>query len=314
VAAIATELYSLDPAEFTAARDARAAAARREGDRPAADAIKALKRPAPPAWAINLLALAQPGEVGQLIDLGVRLREAQAQLAGEDQLAGANWRRLVRERHQVIADLGRQARRLAAQQGRSISDLAGRQVEETLNAALADPDAARAVASGRLVRPLQHTGIETVDLTGAVGGPPPTPLVLAEGKGAAREVEAEPLSSWRPEPEPGRSAAERARKEAGLAEGRAQLAAAEEQARQAGARLANAESAVQTADQRRAATAENVRRIEEELAVARREAGAAAKQADEAQRNRDAAQREADAARQRVGVAHERLSSLDKQT
>ncbi len=53
---VGTELYGLRPTEFTAARDAQAAAARRGGDRELAAAIKKLRRPTPAAWLVNLLA------------------------------------------------------------------------------------------------------------------------------------------------------------------------------------------------------------------------------------------------------------------
>jgi hypothetical protein len=100
-----------------------------------------------------------------LLELGARLREAQAHLAGDD------LRRLTRDRQQVIRGLAREARSLAAARGRPLSATAGRQVEETLNAVLADPDAATAVATGRLIRSLEYAGVGPIDASGAVAGP-----------------------------------------------------------------------------------------------------------------------------------------------
>jgi hypothetical protein len=59
------ELYALRPQEFTAARDARAAEARRAGDRELADRIRALRRPTLSAWAGNLLVRGSPSGSGR---------------------------------------------------------------------------------------------------------------------------------------------------------------------------------------------------------------------------------------------------------
>ena len=141
LASVADELYGLDPAEFTSRRDARALDARRAGDRQTAIAIKALKRPSLPAWIVNLTVRQRPQELGQLLDLGARLREAQLRLSGDD------FRALGRERQRVVLHLTRTARTVAEAAGHPVSDSAGRQVEATLNAALTDDDAALAVAS-----------------------------------------------------------------------------------------------------------------------------------------------------------------------
>ena len=248
VEAVADELYQQDPASFIARRDGRVAAARQEGDRPAALAIKAFKRPSPPAWAVNLLARANPDEIEALVDLGARLRQAQANLSGDD------LRRLTRERHKFIAGLARQARSLATNHGHPLSPTAGRQVEETLNAALADPEAALAVASGRLVRPLEHAGLGPVDLEGAVAGP---------SAAAARPGREDPKA----EPEPAGGAL--ARHQAELDETRGQAAAAEEQLRSAEGAAGDAASALEMVSHARAEAESEVRRLEAQLDSAR---------------------------------------------
>ena len=160
--AVANDLYGLAPSEFTAWRDARAADARRQGDRAGAAAVKALKKPSPAAWAVNVLAEERSEDLARLLELGEQLRTAQSQLRADE------LRMLGRQRQSIVSGLAREARRLVAARGHPISDAAGRQVEETLNAALADPDAALAVVSGRLVRPLEHTGMGSVDVNQAV--------------------------------------------------------------------------------------------------------------------------------------------------
>lgn len=150
--AVADELYALPPAEFTAARDARAAEAVRDGDRPLAERIKGLRKPTLSAWASNLLIRARPDEAEPLLELGEALRDAYRNVDG------AQLRTLSAQQRQVTAALARQARRLAAEAGQPIGNQALQEVQETLHAALADPEAARAWASGRLTRPLGAAG------------------------------------------------------------------------------------------------------------------------------------------------------------
>ncbi|MDQ0938536.1 hypothetical protein [Streptomyces sp. V1I1] len=60
---IADELYGLYPADFIAARNEHAAAARKAGDRKLAGDIQSLRRPTLSAWASNQLVRRQPDQV-----------------------------------------------------------------------------------------------------------------------------------------------------------------------------------------------------------------------------------------------------------
>jgi hypothetical protein len=151
--AVADELYGLTPAAFTAARDSRAGDARRAGQRDLAAAIKKLRRPTAGAWLANLLVRERRQAVTDLLDLGAVMREAQAQLAGDE------LRRLSRQRQQVVAELGREARRLARDVGEPVGDDAGRELVATLEAALADATASESLRSGRLAKALHYTGL-----------------------------------------------------------------------------------------------------------------------------------------------------------
>lgn len=310
VEAVADELYQQDPASFTSARDGRVAAARQAGDRPAAAAIKAFKRPTPPAWAVNLLARANPDEIEALVDLGDRLRQAQASLSGDE------LRQLTRERHKFIVGLARQTRSLASEHGHPLSPTAGRQVEETLNAALADPEAAVAVASGRLVRPLDHAGMGPVDLDGAVAGSGAAPAkpvrrvskAGSEPEGSGPEGSAPEVSA--PEgPAPEGSAPSRL--EAELEQMRAEVAAAEEQLRSAEETAGAAASASETASHLRAEAESEVRGLEAQLDSARSRAESARLEAALASRSRDDADRSLNTARRRVREAQERLTAIE---
>src|SRR5262249_28758146 len=141
---IAWELYGLLPAEFTAARNARAKEAKQAGDRDLAAAITALGKPTMVGWLANQLIRQYPDEMHALLELGESLREATASLAG-DQL-----RELSRQQRQVVYALVHQARGLASAAGHPASEDTARGLEETLHAALADPAAASQLAAGRL--------------------------------------------------------------------------------------------------------------------------------------------------------------------
>lgn len=179
---VADELYGLVPAGFTAARDARAAEARRDKDRDLAAALKALKRPSASAWLANVLVRRRPDEVDRLLSLAADLREAQ------DRLAGDQLRALSQQRHRVVAALVQEARRLGTEAGQAVSDGAARELQETLEAAMGDPAAAAALRNGRLTGALAYSGIGTPS-----GGadPPPSPATPSRpDAGAVGEAEA----------------------------------------------------------------------------------------------------------------------------
>ncbi|GGL64878.1 hypothetical protein GCM10010129_05520 [Streptomyces fumigatiscleroticus] len=173
---VADELYGLRPEEFTAARDARAAAAREAGDRALAGRIGKLRRPNLAAWANNLLVREQTGEIGPLLSLGEALRRA------HQDLDGAQLRELSGRQRVLVDALARQAAELAAEAGHPLGDSARREVENTLHAVLADPDAARRWAAGRLVRPLDAA----VGFPAAADGAAARPAPAAPSRPAAR--------------------------------------------------------------------------------------------------------------------------------
>lgn len=145
---VADELYALPPGEFVAARGRHVAAARTAKDPALAREIAALRRPTLAAWAGNLLVRSAPEQVEALRRLGEGLRAAQEGLAGEE------LRELTRKRNVLVAQLAREAQRLAAEAGHPVGDAVRHEVETTLHAVLADADAAREWATGHLAKPL----------------------------------------------------------------------------------------------------------------------------------------------------------------
>jgi hypothetical protein len=149
---LAGELYLVPPARFVAARDELIRTARAAGNRELAGALQGLRRPTQSAWLVNLLTRHEPDAVQRLRGLGRELRRAQTQLDG------AGLRTLSAQRQELIADLLDRARRLAAEAGFRPTDAVVSEVEATLYAALVDLAASSMVLSGRLVRPMAHSG------------------------------------------------------------------------------------------------------------------------------------------------------------
>ncbi len=165
IAEVADELYSLSPAEFTAARDEQARRVRAAGQRDLSGEIKKLARPTASAWLVNQLARQAPDELARLFDVGLALQEAQRTLAGD------RLRELSSKRRQVVADLLPLAAGLAADAGQPASAGVLGEVRATLEAALADPQAGDAVRSGHLTKALAYAGLGEVDLTAALALP-----------------------------------------------------------------------------------------------------------------------------------------------
>lgn len=180
----ATNLYSLLPGEFTAARNAKAKEASQSGDKQLGKQIRALPKPSTAAWLVNTLVRERSEPIDDVLQLGASLRQAQHDL-DQQQL-----RELGRQRHELLSALVDQARSLAGELDQRVSDSVADDVEQTLHAAMADADAANAVASGLLTRALSSTGWEPVDLEGAVAVPEAAeqePTFNAQRSGKAKQ-------------------------------------------------------------------------------------------------------------------------------
>lgn len=179
VAAQAAFLYTLPLKEFTAARRAAAKDAAGRGEREVAAVLRTLPKPSSAAWLGNVLVARRRAEVEQVLELGKSLRQAQAD--GDRALLQA----LGQRRQTLLAGISRQATDAAAELGVDVAAAALASLEQTLRAALADSGAAVALLTGRLIRPLQASGWEPVDLEGAVAGPFGLPPGTDTGTGDA---------------------------------------------------------------------------------------------------------------------------------
>jgi hypothetical protein len=154
----ADQLYALPPEEFTAARNIRATDAK--GD--LAKRIKALRKPAVAAWAVNLLV--RDGQLAQAVELSAALREAQ------DDLDAKELTQLGRQRRQLVASLTRRAGELVRDNGGTFGPAVQEAVSNTINAAVMDEAAAAAVLTGRLIKPLEAGDLDNIDVTEVVAG------------------------------------------------------------------------------------------------------------------------------------------------
>jgi hypothetical protein len=159
-----TELYGSDPEAFTERRSVLAAQARAAGDRPAAKEIAGLRKPTRPAWMINQLIRADPGVAGRLVELGDELRAAAVALDG------AKIRELSQARRRLVDTLIREALQQAGEE--SPSAALREDLTATFGAALADPQVARELAAGTLLRPV-HRADFSLGLPGLALVPPP---------------------------------------------------------------------------------------------------------------------------------------------
>jgi hypothetical protein len=162
VAAAVEELYGADPQTFTERRSALAAAARSAGDREAAKAIGALRRPTRAAWVVNHLARSDPSAPARLAELATALRAAQQ--AGH----GPRLRELSAARGSLVDALTSQA--LSAASVPDAPPSLRAEVADTLTAAVADPAVAADFASGTLTKAMQWSGFGVLPETAGAAG------------------------------------------------------------------------------------------------------------------------------------------------
>ncbi len=310
--AAAAELYAADPGEFTGRRAELAAAARAAGDAGAARQIAALRKPTRSAWLINQLVRADPAAPGRLGRLGDELR------AAAESLDGARIRESSQARQRLVAELVGQALRLAGPQapGAGVRE----ELTATFSAALADPEVARQLAAGTLVRPVRQDGLAGPGLE--LGGPalelvPPPPGGPAgrppggDGVARGRRPERERAARGRQHAERQRAGRDRAKREQAQREQAEREQAKREQAqrdraeRERRQRRAAAQRAVLDA-QRAAGTAadaeeqlrDELHRLEDQLGDLRNELAAARRRLGAARQRTRAAQRAEQSARQ----------------
>jgi hypothetical protein len=276
---VADELYGL-PLEAFIPRRNELAKQLRSQDRELAEVVRRLPKPAQPAWAVNMFSRRRSDQVTSLLALGTELREAQEDLAGEA------LRELTEQARPVVRQALQAAVDLAADHDVTLGESAQRQVEQTLRAALADEQAARAVQSGLLVRTLKPVGFG-VDVDGA----------------AAVTPSAKPSTDARASR---KDSGARERRRAGQQDAKAALKDLEDAERD----LRRQQERLDELQEAASAAASHVQALREELAQAEFDAAEAVSAAREARRERDTGRAAQRAASRRAERAQNNLDKL----
>lgn len=290
--AIADELYALPLDDFTSERNARAKALRAD-DRELSGRVAKLPKPSAAAWTVNMFVRHRREQFDQLLQLGETLRRAQEDLDSD------TLRTLGAQRRKLIGALGREASAVGGELGHRVSGGALEEVEQTLQAALADPDAATAVGTGRLVRSLSSTGFEAVDLSGAVAG----------GDSPATGAAPRRTSRSKADPDEDRERAERERARA-LAAAREALEEAQQRADDAEAELSALDKRLEQSDRRRARIDDERQELEARLAELEDDLATLDRETRRLRGTRDDAERDLEEARTAVEDAERRVSDL----
>ena len=257
-------LYALPLDEFTAARDELARRLRRDGDGDAGAEVKRLRKPSVAAWALNQVRRSNPGQTDKLIEAGRRLREGQERL-----LAGGGrepFQRAAADERRLVGELAREAEGELAAAGRSVSAAVQEKVRATLHAVASDPKAREGLATGRLVRDHEASGL----------GPPAAPAP-SSGAGAGRrrrEPSAKAAAALERRARRLEERLERARErqrelDEKSAEAGGRLREARREAQRAAAALKRAEATEKRMRERAEAAAEAVLELERELTATR---------------------------------------------
>ncbi|TDB87029.1 hypothetical protein E1264_15945 [Actinomadura sp. KC216] len=279
----ADELYGVRPADFVATRKRLAQEAKDAGDGPLAKRIGALRRPTLSAWAVNLLSRSAADDLDRLLDVGAEMREAWG--------SGGGLGDLEQRRARLVGSLVRTAGELASDAGNPLRDQAGREVEDTLQAATVDPGIAAEVREGRLTQPRSHTGFVPAGFPMAPEEEEKEQEEPAKPEPEKKKPEPEKKKKAKPAPEKSnvtRTSAARARRAETLRK------RAEEADRKLAEREERAEAARREVEEASAA----VGRLRHELERAVAERDAASRRAERAEQNRARAQEAAREARE----------------
>lgn len=268
---IAVELYTAPPGEFVARRNSLA---QEDGERDRAARIRALRKPSVAAWVVNVFATERADRLATALELAAELREAQ------EDLDARSLAELGRQRRALTTQLAREAAALATARGERVTESTVEAVRQTIAAAFFDPQAAMAVASGRLVRELEASSGTPVDPASVVGGGAPSVITAA--------TEGPPTDELR---------ARRERK------------AAEREVREAEHELQRAQRAQERADRGHAEAESRAERLSARIAEHEEELARLRADADETAAAVDAARAERASAAERAAQAQDRLDA-----
>jgi hypothetical protein len=219
----ADELYGLAPGDFTRARDELAGRLRKDGQREAAKAVKALRKPTVAAWSLNQLVRHRRKDVERLLEAGRKLRKAQEDLVGGGDRSA--FQGAAAKERELVAELTREAAALAVKAGAKPPSSLEEKVGATLRAAALDEETAADLAAGRLVREREAVGGFGMASVQA-GAPPKRPQQKGpqQKRAAMEEKRQRELAAARANEKEARGSLEAAAKATGRAAKRADTA------------------------------------------------------------------------------------------
>ena len=273
-------LYRLPLGEFTPERNALAKRLQKEGDREAADQVKALPKPSVSAWAVNQLFAREEDRMRRLLATGERARSAlqHTLTVGDAEV----FREALQEERELRDDLRHRAAEILSED-RAPSQAILDRVTVNLDALALSPAAATEAARGWLDHDLEPPGFEV--LAG---------LQFAAGRPDRRGLRLVPLPPARPAAEP-KPAAKPAEKPA--AKKAPDKATAEAERRR------KAEEAAREREEAR--LRERVERAQEKVDRLAAETDALRREVDRAEREAAEAERAVQEATRRAAVARE---------
>ncbi|WP_033294277.1 hypothetical protein [Amycolatopsis jejuensis] len=230
---VADRLYAGQPADFVAERTAAARAAKDAGDADLASRIRALRKPTAAAAYVNRLARDGSTPLSELAALGEQLRTA------HEQLDGSRLRELAQQRAELVQRIVRDAS--------GLSESVAREVEETLEAVVADADVARLALAGRLTSKARQDADQWLSL-------PQNPVPIKKKRQSEKDRKAEE-ERLRAEEEARIRALERRQAVRARAEAERNLQRAERTAEQADARVTELRDRLAEAEERAARAA-----------------------------------------------------------
>jgi hypothetical protein len=272
-------LFQLPLAEFTRARNALATELAKRGRTDESEGVRALVKPPVSAWTVNQLHWRHRKDLDALLDVGERIRTAQAaQLAGRD---AGDIRPLLDARRDASARLTSHAAAILSEAGHQPAPAMLRRVTTTLEALAAYGDSAEGPRAGHLTADVDAPGFDA--LAGLVSGGP--------GRATSRQT-ARVMPLRRPEPAPAPATSAR---HGGANDAAAARRAAAQRARQAEAREAvrNAQAAVRDARRAESDAKASLEKAATRARTAAREKEAAEQEYERARTAADEAARDA---------------------
>jgi len=312
-------LVTLPLGEFTAARNALAKRLQKEGDREAADEVKALAKPSVSAWAVNQLFAQEEERMRELLAAGERARSAlqHTLTVGDAEVL----REALQEERELRDDLRHRAAEILSQDLRAPGQAILDRITVNLDALALSPGAATEAERGWLSADLEPPGFEVLsglqftarrpDRRGLRLVPPPAEKrpaekKPAEAKPAAKKPAAKPAPAPRRDREAEKAAAEAEKHR------KAEEAAREREEERRRTRIERAQEKVDRLTAEADSLRRDAERAEREAAEAEKTAHDAARRATLAQENAERLRRRAERAAGDVERAEKDLESASR--